>query len=349
MLAQIKQAILASHMRSGKKVVHWVQRQIPQATEKQILDVLETIQPKDFRHLSGTETTTHYYTPIFTPFIGGFQIDLIQSSNKPTSPQDQQLFPRYFFVAINTNTRYAYAYPMRHKRAVDVLAVLPQWLNDVNQTGAASNHRKLVYITADLEPAWQSAQVNAWLQAQGIKIRLIPSDRHSALGIIDRFIRTLRDMNTRTTRGADQGGVGAGDGHQGEPREFRDFTPRRMARFIAIHNNALHTATGMTPTDMENNRGLQKEYIIRKLYEVNRREKISDFDLAVGSWVRYMIPRDMMKKRRWAVSSHVVRIQAKVGRAYRLVAQDGTTNTMARWRLFPVKNPNEYTELESWV
>ena len=43
-----------------------------------------------------------------------------------------------------------------------------------------------------------------------------------------------------------------------------------------------------------------------------------------------------MKKHRYKVSPEAYKISHKEGNAYVLQAQDGTTKTVARWRLFPV-------------
>jgi hypothetical protein len=140
--AQIKEIILKSHMRSEKKVIPWVHKTYPNASEDQIKRVLESMVHDKYT-LSRDDTSKHYYVPIFTPFIGGFQIDLIdQSSNQPAdgtpagvaTPAENR-FDKYFFVAINVNTKYAYAYPMSGKNENEILRCLDLWYNDLTQVG----------------------------------------------------------------------------------------------------------------------------------------------------------------------------------------------------------------------
>jgi hypothetical protein len=168
---------------------------------------------------------------------------------------------------------------------------------------------------------------------------LVESDRHSALGVVDRFIRELRDMNARSgkeTKGA-----------TGEARKYRDFTPKRMARLINIHNTSFHSSIEMTPLEMETHPEEQKKYIIKKVYEANRRKKISDFELKTGTWVRFMIPRNMMEKRRYQFSNEIVEIVGKDGNAWICKAADKTTKKLARWRLL-VADPSKFKKLKTF-
>jgi hypothetical protein len=305
--------------------------------------------------LSRDDTSKHYYVPIFTPFIGGFQIDLIdQSHNHPadgtagaaqTDAKDQ--FNRYFFVAINVNTKYAYAYDMTGKNEDEILRCLNLWYRDLTQVGEG----KLAYITADKEPAWSDGRrIRQWLVDKKCKLKLIESERHSALGVVDRFIRELRDMNAKSKREVMKvkaDGTVKGKSH--DSRYYYDFTPHRMTKLINIHNTSFNTSIGMTPEEMENDVNKQKEYIITKVYEANRRQKISDFQLQEGSWVRFMIPRDMMKKRRYQFSQQKVKIIKKEGNAYICQAADGTQKKLARWRLLPIEDPSKFNTLESFT
>jgi hypothetical protein len=191
--------------------------------------------------------------------------------------------------------------------------------------------KKVVSVCGDEESAWNSEAAEAWLRNHKIKLKMIDNERHSALGIIDRFIRTLRDMNVRTEK----------SGYGSEAKKYRDFSTKRMNKLIGIYNTSLHKGIGMTPEEMENDSGAEKEYIIQKLYDTERRKKISDFDLKPGTWVRYMIPRTM-GKRRYQVTPDIYKIDGKEGQGYRLVARDGTMKTFSRWRLFPVKDTSGY-------
>jgi hypothetical protein len=138
--AEIKKIILASHMRSEKKIVPWVRERLRHVSEDRILAVLEKM-PHDKYMMSKDDTSKHYYIPIFTPFIGGFQIDLLEQSHygakvdaEQSATKENQFNP-FFLVAINVNTKYAYAYPMKDKSQAQVLECLNSFAKDVKKVG----------------------------------------------------------------------------------------------------------------------------------------------------------------------------------------------------------------------
>jgi hypothetical protein len=149
------------------------------------------------------------------------------------------------------------------------------------------------------------------------------------MAVVDRFIRTLRDMNTPTRYSKELS----------HHRKYRDFTEKRMAHLLEIYNNTKHETTKMTPTEMQDDREAETKYIIKKLYQVQRRKKISDFELKEGDWVRYIVPRDPMKKNRYKISKERYQVKCKGGNGYVIMDADGQTRTVARWRLLPYRGP----------
>jgi hypothetical protein len=124
-------------------------------------------------------------------------------------------------------------------------------------------------------------------------------------------------------------------------RKYRDFTEKRMAHLLKIYNTTKNEATNMTPTEMADDPEAETKFIIRKLYQIERRRKITDFNLPIGAWVRYIIPRDPRKKARYKVSVERYQISGKAGNAYEMMAEDGSTLQVARWRLLPVDDENK--------
>jgi hypothetical protein len=216
---------------------------------------------------------------------------------------------------------------MLSKTTVEFQNVLRRFISEIEKHGMKGGiegvkQPMIVKITADEEGGLGACK--AWLASQHIDLQTFPSERHSVLGVVDRFIRTLRDMNAKQ------------QDKTSDHRDVRDFTTSRLYKLIDEYNNSLHTSTGKTPLEMQTNPDLQKKYIIKKIYEQNRREKISDYDLPVGTWVRFMIPRDFTKKRRFQVSPEVVEIVGKEGKGF-VVQAGNQQKTMSRWRLFPVQ------------
>jgi uncharacterized protein YdaU (DUF1376 family) len=328
-----------------KQVVEYVQKRLPAASEDKILE-----RNKRKRELRGAKSTkkieSHYYYPVFSNHLYGYQVDLLQQSNEAdgngvdNDPDDiaqgannkrRHYFP-FFLIAINTNTKYTYAYHMLNKSRKEIIAALVDLYRD---TGGRINS-----IRCDEEAGLDSRDVNNWCKARNISIKSIRNQNHTSLSVVDRVIRTLRDMNTPVEKSK----------RTSLHQKYRDFTPQRMQKLLKIYNSTTHKATGMKPKEMQKDsedpeqqnggQGLERKYILKKLYESERRHKISDYTLPINSYVKYIVPRDGKKKskHRYRITREYYQIHKKDGHAYVLMAQDGSTATMTRWRLIPVRD-----------
>jgi hypothetical protein len=303
---RIQDLIDESHFRTLGKVVPYVKDRFPEATRAQVETVLNTL-PKDMSKKS-QDVNKHYLAPIFTPYMGGYQMDLLQQSNTRNSQ-----YPHYFLIAINVNSRYGYAYPVDSKSASALLPVIQRWVGDVEAKG-----QHVLQITADEESAWadDKSSIKKWLTQKEIHLTLINSKQHSALGMVDRFIRTLRGMLAR---------------YPGEPR---DFTIEQMAELLDTYNNVKHEGIQQKPSEMDEKPLSQKMYIIKKIYQEHMRKKLSDLDLKPGTKVQFMVPREGNAKRPFQVSQSAVEILKRDGNSYIVAGEDGSVKTMERWRLF---------------
>jgi hypothetical protein len=308
----IDTAIDKTHLKTDKEIIPHVQKTVPDASAKEIKKV-NSSRPKD----SFPHQTTDYSIKIFSPYRGAYQVDLLVQSND----RDKTQYPAYFFLAINVNTKYAYAFPMESKKKETILATIKRFINKTGFGGVKS-------ITSDQEGAIASDKVVDFLTEKGISLKLITEQRHTPLAVIDRLIRTLRDMNTPTIKGY----------KTSEHARYRDFTFKRMEKLIQIHNTTIHSATGLTPEEMQNDKKLERQYIIEKIYERERREKLKDFELPIDTNVRYILDRKILSKHRYKVSPEYCKISGKDGMSYIIMAKDGTTKTVSRWKLFPVKD-----------
>ena len=60
----------------------------------------------------------------------------------------------------------------------------------------------------------------------------------------------------------------------------------------------------------------------------------------IGTLVRYLLNGEKMDKHRYNVSREAFKIESRAGNIYTIIALDGTTKDVPRWKLIPVK-PNE--------
>ena len=282
-----------THLRATKQITSYLQQSDPNITEEQVR-VINRKRPKDnYKH-----DPRRYQYPIFADHHHAFQMDLLEQSrnrgvNEGSTNQPRPDFPPYYLILLNINTRYAYAIPVESK------------------TKEVINDKLKAFIATT---------------PIGISLRIITDQRHTALALIDRFIRTLRDMNTPTTKTQ----------HQSDHPKYRDFSLHRMKKLIHIYNNTRHGTTGHTPQEMTDNPQLEKDYIVSRLYDRERRRMQVDFELEPGTFVRYILPKDPHMKRRYRVSPEAYKISHRDGNSYALIARDGTVKTVSRWRLVPL-------------
>jgi hypothetical protein len=326
-----------SHYDDLEKVIDYVHRQQkklgqPKSSVEEIERELNDKIMLRGKHGQG-DLRQHYFHPIYSNHYHQYQIDLLAQSHVPkeTGKKDEENgegqedgkdYPNFFFMAINTNTKFAYAFPIEAKDTASIKGAFKSLM--------AATGGKLRDVVSDEEAAVNSKKIRKWLDKKHIGIHFIPDKNHTALAVIDRLIRTLRDMNTPTRYSKETS----------THRKYRDFTENRMENLLEIYNTTKHEGTNMTPTEMAADPEAETKYIIRKLYQIERRRKITDFNLPIGAWVRYIIPRDPMKKARYKVSTERYRVAKKAGNAYEMMAEDGSTLQVARWRLLPVDEAN---------
>ena len=302
-------AIDKTHLKEDRQIYPHIVRQYPDVTEKRLHKVNSTRPRDEYPHRKGD-----YYYPIFSRHPYAFQIDLLEQS----ANRDRETYPAFYIMIINVNTKYGYAIPIENKDKETINEALSDFIKEHN----------MVSITCDEESAFKSKRVLDTLTRNKISIKFITDKRHSALSLVDRFIKQLRDMNTPTVH----------THRQSDDPKYRDFSKHRMEKLINIYNTTIHPATGVTPQEMEDDPMLEEKFIIKKLYQKERRRKITDFELQPGMYVRYILPKDPNKKHRYKVSPEAYQISHKDGNAYSIMAADGTTKTVARWRLFPLGN-----------
>ncbi|KAH0790307.1 Integrase core domain containing protein [Histomonas meleagridis] len=155
-------------------------------------------------------------------------------------------------------------------------------------------------------------------------MHIVTDKNHSTLGIIDRFIRTLRDMNTLSEKSK----------HESHDEKYTFITPKRMEKFLNTYNNTCHTAIRCTPNEMLKDPEKEKKYISKCLEAAENQHKIKDLILPVGAYVRYILPRhDGITKKRFQISRECYKIDERKGNMYTLIAQDGTVMSKPRFKL----------------
>ena len=289
--------------RSFDKVYASVKNELPNVRKKEVRKVL-MMRKKDKR--LRRNQIKPYQIKIFSRSLNTWFMDLLDNGKENE--------PRYWFIFIGTNNRYGVALPLNSKNAEDVRDALNIFISEFSPAK----------LTSDQEKAFMEKRNIELMKENNILLQTVPERNHSSLSLIDRFIRTLRDMN-RVVDGEIN--------KQSTDEEFKSFSIEKMDELIDIYNNTYHSAIKCTPKEMFDNEELEKEYIFNCMDKHEKQKRIEDFELKENEFVRYVIDKDPLKKKRYNVSNESYRIVGKEGKHYILEAADGTTMIKPRYKL----------------
>lgn len=216
-------------------------------------------------------------------------------------PVEESEYP-YFHVFINVNTRFACVYPVKTKKASEAYNTLTKFLKD----------NKCKKLISDAEAAFTSKQVLDTLKKLKIDVQINDEQNHKSLCIIDRFIRTIRDKHGSNT----------------------PISVNKMNKIINDYNNTVHSSLGYTPSEMQNDKRLEINYIIESIRKQNGIENAVDYKLHEGDYVRLIKEKvtNSMKltKKRRTITKHYYIVGSVDKNRIVVSARDGSTKTVSR-------------------
>ena len=298
---KVKEYIDKLHFRTYNHVVNKVMEKFPEVSKKQLKQIVDSRLKDHFVKLRKIEP---YYIKIFSTTPNCWFHDLMDNGNN---------YPRFWHIFIGTNNHFAVALPLKDKRATSIRETLTEFINKYHPNK----------LTSDEEPGFVEKNNLKLLSDNHVIVQIITDQNHSSLGIIDRFIRTLRDMNIPTEKGE----------KQSIDAKYRWFSIKRMNKLIKIYNSTFHSRINCSPKEMFENEELEKEYIFKQLAKKEKQENIKDLHLHEGSFVRYIMPRANGKKKRFQFSRECYKIESVNGNMYTLIAQDGTVRDFPRFKI----------------
>ncbi|MDR0832486.1 MAG: hypothetical protein LBM99_06280 [Bacillales bacterium] len=228
------------------------------------------------------------FIPIFSHKSDTYQFDtLIQAKGPP------------YLIFINVNSRKGYAYPMENKGASEVLKAITKFVNNVKNVSE---------LTSDEDAAYLSGPVQKYFLEHNIQHYTTEENNHNILGIINRFIKTLRDLNYE-----------------------RDFTPESMENCIATYNNSKHSSIKVKPNDFSHED--EVKYVGKKQEEVDRK-LIDDPQFQPGKTVR-VLDESKFQKKRLNYKRDLYRIDSRDGYNYIIGAKDHSVLRFPKHKLIP--------------
>ena len=226
------------------------------------------------------------FMPIYSESGDSFQFDTFIQRKGP-----------HYLVFININTRKAYAYPMKNKGTGEVVEALKRFFNEV---------KNVKVLRSDQDSAYLSNKTLEYLRSKGVRYLTTEDENHNVLGIINRFMRTIRDLN----------GHGV-------------INEEKMNDLLDIYNNSIHTSTGVKPNKMTEEQ--EKEYIEKKRIETQNKTRAYDFK--PGDHVRIVIEREALKKKRSNLSNESYIIEGRSGNMFLIKAKDHSVDYYPGYKL----------------
>ena len=200
--------------KSFDKIKQHVKKQFPDVTDKQIKAAVKN-RVKD-RFIKRKQQKP-LMIRIFSSSTGSWFHDIFENPKIG--------LPRYYHIFIGTNNRYVVSIPLKSKTTSSILESYMEFCEDY----------KPFKLTSDQDASLLSEECLEYLKSQNILVQSVPDQNHSALAIIDRFIRTLRDMHSRMYSG-------------------KVIKKDQMKELVKIYNNTYHNSIGMTPKEMFENK-----------------------------------------------------------------------------------------------
>ena len=280
--------------KSLDKVYKAVKERFPDVKRSDVKEYLESlgveskseINPKAMRSKMGKS---------YSGIIGGYQIDIFIYQRK------------YYLLAININTKYGYISKSIKNKSVH--AVLPEIKIFVDKFKPDS-------ISCDNEPAFVSKDTVEYLISKDIELRVITEQVHSALGIINRFCRTIRDMLFNS----------------------KNLT---LEEAIKIYNNSYHKTIGMKPIDMQKDSELEEMYISKCIFENKAKIKKLHENIKPGTKVRFINEyENKLKKIRYKLSPYYYIVDSIDNFKAAIMANDGSIKSVPLYRIVKLK-PSE--------
>ena len=260
----------------------------------------------------------YYYNKIHDTSLNTWFHDLLDNGEYNDTP-------RYWHIFVGTNTRYLDAYPLDGKSNDDIKQSLTWFIDKY----------KPQKLTSDNEPSFTSKSTCKLCSDNNVKLFVVTDKQHSSLGVIDRVIRTLRDMNTPRHHH-----------EQSHHKQFNTFSITKMNRLKNEYNNHYIKTLKCTPQEMFDNKEKEIKFIFRNQKYKNIQRGIHDFTLKQGDFVRYRIAKDPLVKHRYRYSPESYKVVGKEHNLYIIQAVDGTSLLMPRWKLIkanPAKYPHKTT------
>jgi len=238
-------------------------------------EVKDFIQKQETSQVFKKQKFIKNYFPIYAKHkFEILQIDLCDMSDISSANENY----KYLLVAVDVFSRLAFVVPMKNKSTSTIIESMSEIL-DVTEPSM---------LNADKGSEWISKEFKNLLRERGITINYVDVGDHHKLGIVDRFIRTLREKINKY------------------------FTMYNTTKYINVlpqiihgYNSSYQSGIKKVPNQVEENDEEVLEIMNKKYVKAKQEEtKFNDGDI-----VRYVINRKAFEKRslpKWSKQTHKI-------------------------------------------
>ena len=202
------------------------------------------------------------------------QIDLVDMSDISSVNENY----KYLLVAVDVFSRLAFVVPLKNKTSPTIVESMSETLDETEPT----------MINSDNGSEWINKDFKKLLRERGISINYVEVGDHHKMGIVDRFVRTLREkINKYCT--------------MYNTTKYINVLPQ----IIHGYNNTYHSGIKKAPNKVEDDDEQVLEIMNQRYIKAKEEEtKYNDGDV-----VRYIINRKAFEKRslpKWSKQTHKI-------------------------------------------
>lgn len=315
--------------KSWDKVKDNIINKFPHVPTQTLKNIIENAyrQTGDTQERGLPNTRREYMIPTFSSSPDTWYHDLLDNGTDG--------HPRYWYLFLGVNHHYGVSYPLTDKSASSLLEMLEKFVKQYQP----------IKLISDEERAITSAAITDFMESEDIQYHLINAKyrNHDGLGLMDRFCKTIRQMNHRLLHGKQS--------TADDTITYKEsITPTNMYNILKEYNNSYQKRLDCTPQQMFDDPDKEKEYIFKHLEDQEEKQYENDTDTKVvhisrtqktypikeGFWVRYYKPSDMRIKHDHP-SEGAYKVIDQEGSHYTIQAKDGRTKTFTRKDLLLIR------------
>ena len=238
-------------------------------------EVKEFVQKQEATQLfKRQKRITHYFPIVAKHKYEIMQLDLIDMSDIASANENY----KFLLACIDVFSRLAYVVPLKNKESRTVNDAIDEIIELTSP----------IKLQCDNGKEFDNHSFKKMMNERGIDIQFIDVGDHKRLGIVDRFVRTLREkINKYLT--------------MFNTTKYIDVLPK----IISNYNSSYHSGIKKVPNDVEED----DEDVIKLTNKKYNKAKLEETKFNVGDSVRFILNRKQFEKRtlaKWSKTVHKI-------------------------------------------